>query len=102
MMFSLAQTMSTSQHLYEVRPRKDRRGIDLIGERLPLGVLWFEGPDAIEDAVNYARSFSHPHSAIVRVLDESGTLRFALPQPTEWQHIGNQINAAMVLRAVTS
>jgi hypothetical protein len=52
MMFSLAQTMSTSQHLYEIRPRKDRRGIDLIGERLPLGVLWFEGPDAIEDAVN--------------------------------------------------
>src|SRR5678815_3011329 len=78
MMFSLAQTMSTSQHLYEVRPRKDRRGIDLIGERLPLGVLWFEGPDAIEDAVNYARSFSHPHPAIVRVLDESGTLAVTL------------------------
>jgi hypothetical protein len=41
-------------------------------------VLWFEGPDAIEDAVNYARSFSHPHSAIVRVLDESGTLAVTL------------------------
>ncbi len=65
---------SSSQHIYEIRPRKDRRGIDLIGERLPLGVLWFEGPDAIEDAVNYARSFSQPHPAIVRVLDESGTL----------------------------
>jgi hypothetical protein len=59
---------------YEIRPRKDRRGIDLIGERLPLGVLWFEGPDAIENAVNYARSFSYPHPAIIRVLNESGTL----------------------------
>ena len=66
--------MSSSQHVYEVRPRKDRRGIDLIGEWLPLGVLWFEGPDAIKDAVKYARSFSYPHPAIIRLLDESGTL----------------------------
>jgi hypothetical protein len=64
--------MSSSPHVYEIRPRKDRRGIDLIGEWLPLGVLWFEGPDAIKDAVNYARSFSH--LAIIRLLDESGTL----------------------------
>lgn len=38
---------------YEIRPRKDRLGIGLVSERLPLGVLWFEGADAIEDAVNY-------------------------------------------------
>ena len=69
---------SSSQHVYEIRPRKDRRGIDLIGERLPLGVLWFEGPDAIEDAVNYARSFSYSHPVIIRVLDESGTLAVTL------------------------
>ena len=70
--------MSSSQHVYEVRPRKDRRGIDLIGERLPLGVLWFEGPDAIKDAINYARFFSYSHPAIIRVLDESGTLAVTL------------------------
>jgi hypothetical protein len=70
--------MTSSQHVYEIRPRKDRRGIDLIGERLPLGVLWFEGPDAIEDAVNYARSFSYSHPVIIRVLDESGTLAVTL------------------------
>ena len=70
--------MSSSQHVYEVRQRKDRRGIDLIGERLPLGVLWFEGPDAIEDAVNYARSFSYPHPATIRVLNESRTLAVTL------------------------
>jgi hypothetical protein len=70
--------MSSSQYVFEIRPRKDRRGIDLIGERLPLGVLWFKGPDAIEDAVNYARSFSYSHPAIIRVLDESGTVAVTL------------------------
>ena len=70
--------MNSSPHVYEIRPRKDRRGIDLIGERLPLGVLWFEGPDAIEDAVNYARSFSYSHLAIIRVFDQSGTLAVTL------------------------
>jgi hypothetical protein len=70
--------MSSSQHVYEIRPRKDGCGIDLIGERLPLGVLWFEGPDAIEDAVNYARSCSYPHPAIIRLLNESRTLAVTL------------------------
>jgi hypothetical protein len=70
--------MSSSQHVYEIRPRKDRPGIDLIGERLPLGVLRFEGPDAIEDAVNYARSFAYSHQTIIRVLNESRTLAVTL------------------------
>src|SRR5262249_19042158 len=70
--------MNSLQHVYEIRARKDRRGIDLIGERLPLGVLWFKSPDAIEDAVNYAGSFSYPHPAIIRVLNESGTLAVTL------------------------
>src|SRR5881392_4220695 len=28
-------------HIYEVRPRKDRRGLDLISDALPFGRLWF-------------------------------------------------------------
>ena len=28
-----------SEHAYEVRPRKDRRGVDLISDALPLGRL---------------------------------------------------------------
>jgi hypothetical protein len=65
--------MASLRHIYEVRPRKDRRGFDLIADCLPLGVLWFEGPEAIGDAVNYARFFSRSHPAIIRVFDESGT-----------------------------
>jgi hypothetical protein len=36
-----------SLHVYEVRPRKDRRGVDLISDALPFGRLWYRGPDAI-------------------------------------------------------
>jgi hypothetical protein len=33
--------MTNSQHVYEIRPRKDHRGIDLISDALPFGRLWF-------------------------------------------------------------
>ena len=64
--------MSSSKYVYEIRPRKDRRGFDLIGDSLPLGLLWFEGPEAITEALNYARFFSRSHPAIVHVFDDSG------------------------------
>jgi hypothetical protein len=32
--------------VYEVRPRKDHRGFDLISDGLPFGGLWYEGPNA--------------------------------------------------------
>jgi len=65
---------TTTRHIYEIRPRKDRRGFDLISDRLPLGLLWFEGPDAIVDAVNYAKFCSRSHPAIIRVFDEFGAV----------------------------
>jgi hypothetical protein len=33
--------MTNSQHVYEVRPRKDKRGVDLISEALPFRRLWY-------------------------------------------------------------
>jgi hypothetical protein len=66
--------MISSQHVYEIRPRKDRRGLDLISDRLPLGLLWFEGPDAFVDAVNYAKFYSPSHAIIIRLFDESGNV----------------------------
>jgi hypothetical protein len=65
---------TSSKDVYEIRPRKDRRGFDLIGDRLPLGLLWFEGPDALADAVIYTKFYSRSHPAIIRVFDESGTV----------------------------
>jgi len=32
--------MSQKVHVYEVRPRKDRRGVDLIFDVLPFGRSW--------------------------------------------------------------
>jgi hypothetical protein len=48
-----------SQHLYEVRPRKDKRGVDLISDALPFGGLWYGKPNAISNAVGYAKFSSH-------------------------------------------
>jgi hypothetical protein len=53
--------MTSSQHVYEVRPRKDKRGIDLISDALPLGRLWYGEPDAISNAIEYTK-FQQPLS----------------------------------------
>jgi hypothetical protein len=65
---------TSSKDVYEIRPRKDRCGFDLIGDRLPLGLLWFEGPDALVDAVIYTKFYSRSHPVIIRVFDESGAV----------------------------
>ena len=41
-------------HVYEVRPRKDKRGVDLISDVLPFGRLWYDGANAASDAIGYA------------------------------------------------
>jgi hypothetical protein len=64
--------MSSSHHLYEVRPRKDKRGVDLISDALPFGKLWYGEPDAINNALGYARFFSRSHDAVIRVYDSAG------------------------------
>jgi hypothetical protein len=51
-------------HVYEVRPRKDHRGIDLISDALPFGRLWYDGPDAVSNAVGYAEFRSRSHLAM--------------------------------------
>jgi len=62
--------------VYEVRPRKDGDGFDLISDRFRRGPVWYAGPDAVREAVAYAkyRSLSRSHRAIIRVLDESGAV----------------------------
>jgi len=37
--------MTSSQHAYEVRPRRDKRGIDLISDALSFGRLWYGEPN---------------------------------------------------------
>ena len=61
-------------HAYEVRPRKDKRGVDLISDVLPFGRLWYGEPNAISNALGYAQFYSRSHGAVIRVYDESGNL----------------------------
>jgi len=48
-------------HVYQVRPRSDKRGVDLISDALPFGRLWYGEPYAISNAVGYAK-FSVVHT----------------------------------------
>ncbi|HMF46174.1 MAG TPA: hypothetical protein VKE29_05835 [Candidatus Udaeobacter sp.] len=42
-------------HLYEVRPRKDKCGVDLISDALAFGRLWYDTPGHV---VGYAMHYS--------------------------------------------
>ena len=63
-----------SQHVYEVQPRKGKRGADLISDVLPFGRLLYGEPNAIGNAISYAKFFSREHDAVVRVYDEAGNV----------------------------
>jgi hypothetical protein len=58
-------------HLYQVRLRKDHRGVNLISDALPFGRLRYTKPD---DAVEYAKFRSRSHDAVIRVYDEAGNV----------------------------
>jgi hypothetical protein len=58
------KTMQPAQ-IYEVRLRKDHRGIDLISDALPFGRLWYAEPNAISNAIGYAKHRSRSHRAML-------------------------------------
>ena len=60
--------------LYEVRSRKDKRGVTLISDALPFGALWYGGPNAVSNAVDYGKHYSRSHHAVIRVYDEAGNV----------------------------
>ena len=61
-------------HTYEVRPRKDHRGVDLMSDVLPFGRLWYGGPNAASNAIGYALHNSRSHQTVVRVYDSAGNV----------------------------
>ena len=58
-------------HVYEIRPRKDKRGFDLISDVLPFGGLWYT---TIPDAIDYAKHRRRAHDAVISVYDGLGNL----------------------------
>ena len=61
-------------HVYKVRPRKDKRGVDLVADALPFGRLWYDGPNVASNAIGYASHYSRSHDAVIRVYDAAGNL----------------------------
>jgi hypothetical protein len=62
------------RHRAEVRPRKDKRGVDLISDVLPYSPLWYAGPTAISNAISFAKFNSGSHDAVIRVYDDAGNV----------------------------
>ena len=61
-------------HVYEIRPRKDRRGVDLISDELRFGRLWYGEPNAVANAIGYAMHRSRSEDAVIRVYDAAGNV----------------------------
>ena len=61
--------------VYEVRPRKDKRGVDLISDVLPFGRLSYAGPNAVANAVGYAKHCSRSDNAMIRVYSAAAWLQ---------------------------
>jgi len=63
-----------SMDVYEVRPRKDKCGVDLISDVLPFGRLLYGEPNAVANAIGYAVHFSRSAEAVIRVYDATGNV----------------------------
>ena len=61
-------------HLYEVRPRRDKRGFNLISDALPFGGLCHGEPNAVSNAIGYTKHYSRSHDAVIRVYDAAGNV----------------------------
>src|SRR5215216_4931171 len=70
----IGQNRGMNAHVYEARLRKDDRGVDLISDALPFGRLWYGEPDAISNAIGYAKFLSRLRDAVIRVYDAAGNV----------------------------
>jgi hypothetical protein len=62
------------RHVYDIRPRSDKRGVDLISDARPFDRLWYGEPNAISNAIGYAKFYSRSCDAVIRVYDEAGNV----------------------------
>jgi len=56
--------MWEARHTYEVRPRKDHRGVNLISDALPFGRLWYAELNAVSNAIEIRKALASPHRAM--------------------------------------
>jgi len=46
----------------------------LISNALPFGRFWYSEPNAVSNAIEYAKFYSRSHDAVIRVYDEAGNV----------------------------
>ena len=61
-------------HVYEVRPRNDHHGVNLISDELPFGRLWYGEPNAVTNAIGFAVHSSRSYHAVIHVYDAAGNV----------------------------
>jgi hypothetical protein len=83
-------------HVYEVRPRKDYRGFDLISDALPFGRMWYAEANAISNAIGYAQFYSRSHDAVINVYDAAGNVIRKARTQRRFQRVVNSRRAKIV------
>ena len=63
--------MTHAAAVYEIRPRKDQKGFNLLSEALPFGKLWYDNAEA---AASYARFYSRSKQIEIRFFDRTACL----------------------------
>jgi hypothetical protein len=64
-------TAFSMMHVYEICPRRDKHGANLISDALLFGRLWYT---EIPHASGYAEFYSRSHDAVIRVFDAAGNV----------------------------
>jgi hypothetical protein len=59
--------LTSSQHVYEVRPHKDHRVVDLISDVLPFQRLWYGEANAASNAISYANFYSRSRASAIQI-----------------------------------
>ena len=50
------------------------RGVNLISDALPFGRLWYGEPNAVSNAIDYAKHCSRSHDTVIRVYYAAGNV----------------------------
>jgi len=56
------------------KPSSNYRSVDVISDVMPFSRLWYDGRQAVANAIGYVSHYSRSHGAVIRVYDEAGNV----------------------------
>jgi hypothetical protein len=60
--------------IFEISRRRAMVGFRFVSDALPFGRHWYGEPNAIANAIGYAKFRSRSHDAVIRVYDGAGNV----------------------------